>query len=88
MMLGGGMMLGLGLLTLLFVIGLPILLIVGGVVIFREVFNRRSGPAYSPQNRVIPTSSAPAPRYCSHCGYGLQAAWTHCPSCGAPIETK
>jgi len=24
-------------------------------------------------------------RFCSHCGTGLQAGWTHCPQCGAPV---
>jgi len=24
-------------------------------------------------------------RFCSHCGAGLQASWTHCPQCGAPV---
>ncbi|MBI5292743.1 MAG: zinc-ribbon domain-containing protein [Chloroflexi bacterium] len=31
------------------------------------------------------TSAASPARYCSHCGQGLQAAWTHCPQCGAPV---
>jgi len=26
-------------------------------------------------------------RVCSHCGAGLQEDWTHCPQCGAPIES-
>jgi len=25
-------------------------------------------------------------RYCAHCGAGLQADWTHCPQCGAPVQ--
>jgi len=28
-----------------------------------------------------------AKRSCSHCGAGLQEGWTHCPQCGAPIES-
>jgi predicted amidophosphoribosyltransferase len=24
-------------------------------------------------------------RSCSHCGAALQAGWSHCPQCGAPV---
>ena len=82
MMTGGAMMLGFGLLTMLIVLGLPILLIMGLVAVVWGLLGRRSGAVSAPAQ----AASAPAARYCSHCGYGLQEAWTHCPSCGEPIE--
>lgn len=84
MMIGGGMMLGIGLLMMLVVFGLPILLI---VAVVWGLLGRRAGPAFSP-SPALPRASAPAAsptRYCAHCGQGLQADWTHCPKCGAPI---
>jgi len=86
MMVGGGLMLLFGLLFMLMVIGLPILLIVAVVAGVWGLSGRRSGstatfPGY---DRSV-TPSASFTRYCSHCGQGLQADWTHCPKCGAPI---
>ncbi len=86
MMLGGGMMLGLGLLMMLLVLGLPVLLIVAVVAGLWALLGRRptvSGPAVSAAAGAPP---APAPaRFCPHCGQGLQADWTHCPRCGSPV---
>lgn len=87
MMGGGGLMLLFGLLFLLLVIGLPILLILAVVAGVWALAGRRSGsPASSPgyDRDVAPAVSFT--RYCSHCGQGLQADWTHCPQCGAPVS--
>ncbi len=81
------MMLGFGLLAMLIVIGLPILLIGGIVAVTLRLLGRRPGQTFSPSAQVVSAPGAPSARYCSHCGSGLQAAWTHCPSCGAGIET-
>lgn len=95
MMLGGGLMMGLGLLFLVLLIGIPILLAVvllgGGA----SAFQKQNHPGFSVQNPVnVPPSQVVQPdqpaaipaRYCAHCGAGLQADWTHCPQCGAPIK--
>ena len=85
MMFGGGMMLGIGLLMMLLVFGLPILLVVAVVAGMAGLWGRRAGPM-----SVLPISGPAAlavssARYCAHCGQGLQTDWTHCPKCGAPI---
>ncbi|HSB65330.1 MAG TPA: zinc ribbon domain-containing protein [Anaerolineales bacterium] len=95
MMLGGGLMMVVGLLFLLLVIGIPILLVValagGGFGIIQRQ-NHPVSVTQSPVNtmpiqaaQTSQPSIAPS-RYCSHCGAGLQANWTHCPQCGAPIS--
>ena len=86
MMFGGGMMLGIGLLMMLVFLGLPILLVVAVVAVLMGLLGRRGGPVFLPPTPAAPTTS-PA-RYCSHCGQGLQADWTHCPKCGAPVEAR
>jgi len=87
MMVGGGLMLLFGLLFMLLVIGLPVLLIAAVIAGVWGVTGRRGGsvastPVYS--GPAAPTAAMA--RYCSHCGQGLQAEWTHCPQCGAPIS--
>lgn len=82
-----------GMTIMVLVIVLPILvlgLLMGGAVVLNQnqahnqVANLTQLPIYRPT--VNPSTSAAAPtRYCSHCGAGLQADWTHCPQCGAPI---
>jgi hypothetical protein len=95
MMLGGGLMFGMGLLIMLLVVSIPILLVVallvGAVGSLQKQYRPVDivqKPLYAPSNPVIQPSQAtvtPA-RYCAHCGAGLQADWTHCPQCGAPIS--
>jgi len=85
MMFGGGMMLGLGLLTMLIIIGLPILLVIGVIAGVWGLPGRRTGPTFWPPMSAASRPNAPPARYCSHCGQGLQAEWTHCPQCGAPV---
>jgi predicted lipid-binding transport protein (Tim44 family) len=94
MMLGGGLMFGMGLLVMLLVIGIPILLVIAllsGAAGFLNKRNRTAElvqqPGYAASNPVAQSGQAvvtPA-RYCAHCGVGLQADWTHCPQCGAPL---
>ena len=85
MMLGGGMMLGIGLLMMFIVLGLPILLVVGVVAVLMGLWNRRPGPVSMPSIPGPMASAASSARFCAHCGQSLQADWTHCPKCGAPI---
>ena len=79
------MMFGFGWIIMLFVLGLPILLIVVLVAGAVKLFDQRPPAAYMPPAAATP---APAARYCAHCGQGLQAGWSHCPNCGAPLETR
>lgn len=86
MMVGGGLMLLFGVLFMLVVVGLPILLIVAAVVGVWGLSSRRSGleaPSGGYDRPVV--SAASFIRFCSHCGQGLQADWTHCPQCGASV---
>jgi len=76
-------MMGFGLLMMLLVLGLPVVLIAAILIGVLGIQGRRSQPMFSPPT---PTSlSTQYTRYCSHCSQGLQADWTHCPKCGAPI---
>ena len=87
-------MFGLGWLMMLLVFGLPILvvlLIVAATTGHLQNWMGNTNPAQSQatgyQAHISPTAGAPAAaKYCSHCGAGLQAEWTHCPQCGAPIQ--
>lgn len=86
MMLGGGFMLIFGLIAMLLVIGLPLFLIAAVVASQWGLAGRRSTPISSlPAHRELPPQAAPFSSHCSHCGQGLQADWTHCPKCGAPV---
>jgi uncharacterized paraquat-inducible protein A len=79
MMVGGMFMLGFGLIAMLLVIAIPIALISGLVGVFTQ---RASSPMVAP----APVHSfASSPRTCSHCSQSLQADWSHCPQCGAPV---
>ena len=88
------MMFGMTLMVL--VIVLPILvagLLLGGAVVYNQ--NQANNqptkitqiPIYRPNVNTSLSAAAPA-RFCSHCGAGLQADWTHCPQCGAPIKIE
>jgi uncharacterized paraquat-inducible protein A len=87
---GGVMMLGIGSLMMLLVFGLPVLLIGAVVVGLAALLKRPATPMASAPVQGAPTSApaASSARYCSHCGQGLQAEWTHCPRCGAPAQAK
>ena len=88
---GGGMM-AFGLLAMLLILAVPVLFVVGLVAAAAGLFVRRpassapvnvSGATVSERPQLPAT---PAARYCAHCGQGLQAGWTHCPYCGAPVS--
>lgn len=78
------MMLGVGLLMMFLFIGLPILLVIGLIVGLWSV-SRRARPASTPPVPMINTAPM---RHCAYCGQGLQADWTHCPKCGAPVGAR
>ncbi len=84
------MMLGIGSLMMLLVIGLPVLLIGAVVVGLAALLKRPTTPMASAPVQGVPASTPATTfaRYCSHCGQGLQAEWTHCPKCGAPVGTE
>jgi predicted lipid-binding transport protein (Tim44 family) len=95
MMLGGGWMLGMGFLIMLLVIGIPILLLIallGGTAgSLQKQYHSADvvqKPVYAVSNPVVQSgkSEIAQARYCAHCGAGLQADWTQCPQCGAPIS--
>jgi len=89
MMGGGVMMLGVGSLMMLLIIGLPVLLVVAVVGLIALLKRPAATVFSSPMQAAQMSAPAVMPtRYCSHCGQGLQAEWTHCPKCGAPIEAK
>jgi hypothetical protein len=77
---------------ILLFICIPILVILGLVGLGVYVYDRNRGSARQNQGQVNPISVTPAPtipkadRYCSHCGTALQADWSHCPQCGAPVS--
>jgi sec-independent protein translocase protein TatA len=58
----------------------------------RSMKEFKKGVASEPEEEQAPkpqpaASESPAPvpaRLCSSCKGALEAAWTHCPSCGAP----
>lgn len=88
MMLGGSLMMIFGIIFMGLVIALPILLIVAIIAGVWGVAGRRGMPSFSTSSPVQTglqvQPAAQFPRYCSHCGQGLQADWTTCPKCGAP----
>jgi hypothetical protein len=88
------MMFGFGLLMMLLVIAVPVLLLVvllGGAAGFLQnrdhtsSINQEQSRVYRPMLNSDPSAPASG-RFCSHCGAGLHADWTHCPQCGAPIN--
>ncbi len=92
-MVAGGLMLGIGILMMALVVGLPILLIIAVIAGTGSLLHRQNQPAapsvktgtsYPSASQPAQPAAAPA-RYCSHCGAGLQSDWKHCPQCGAPI---
>ncbi len=88
------MMFGFGWLMMLLWIVVPLVFIgiIAAVVIgfwYSRSESTSNPPAVSalPRRDIYTSSPGPSPsRYCSHCGAGLQADWTHCPQCGAPVQ--
>jgi len=95
MMFGGGLMMAIGLLFMLMVVIIPILLIfvlLGGAFgLWQKQYQSADviqRPVYSTSNPVVQSNQMGVAytHYCQHCSAGLQADWTHCPQCGAPIS--
>lgn len=79
-------MMGFGFISMLLVIALPIVGIVALIVWLSNA--NRQGNLFglnSPSEKRDQATDPGTKRFCSHCGAGLQANWTHCPQCGAPI---
>ena len=79
-------MMGFGFLVMLLVFALPIVGIVA-LIIWLSNANRQGNlfGLNSPSEKREQVTGLGMKRFCSHCGAGLQANWTHCPQCGAPI---
>jgi hypothetical protein len=84
--------LGFGWLMMVLMIGLPILCVIlilmAAAGLFQNRFLNVAPVREQPQvERKInsSTNGVSVTRYCAHCGAGLQADWTHCPQCGAPV---
>jgi len=80
-------MMGFGFLFMLLLVVLPFIGVVALIAWLINV-NRRGdlfGLNSSSEKREQATGSG-TKRFCSHCGAGLQAEWTHCPQCGAFID--
>ncbi len=81
MMFGGMFMMLFGAIALLLLIAIPVVLIV--VLLARPKAN-----GFYPSGSVVPPAQTTnvSTRTCSHCGQALQAGWSHCPNCGAPVN--
>ncbi len=85
---------GAGWLMMFFMIGLPIIGVIIAALALAGFFQNRQVPIqtqnqppfYQPTNNPNPGENQPT-RYCVHCGAGLQPGWSHCPQCGAPIQS-
>lgn len=84
--------LGFGWLTMVLMIGLPILGVILILMVAAGLFQNRSLNAapireQSQIDREMSSSSSSnlITRYCANCGAGLQTDWTHCPQCDALV---
>ena len=84
---------GLSWLFMFLMIGVPILGVVLILLAAAGFFQNRSlnvvpirnqSPVDRSSNNAN-SSTLVTGHYCAHCGTGLQADWTHCPQCGAPV---
>ena len=75
-----------GLLFLLLVVAVLVVGVIAGLAWLNRT-NRQGNPfsMNEPSEKREQLPSSDAKRFCSHCGAGLQADWTHCPQCGAPV---
>lgn len=81
-------MMGFGFLFMLLVIGISIVGMVALVVCL--VNTNKLGNLFSTNQSVEKLEQAEGQRMmriCSHCGTSLQIGWTHCPQCGAAVES-
>ena len=79
---------GFGFVFMLLVIGLPLAGIIA-MVVWLVNTNKVGNPfsANPPSGKQEQVEGQRMKRTCSHCGAGLQDGWTHCPQCGAPVES-
>lgn len=80
------MMMGFGFLIMLVVLGVPILLVAGLILLMvKPLIGQKNAPASGgPAAAPVPTALDSGTSVCSHCGAKLLAEWAHCPQCGAP----
>jgi len=81
-------MMGFGFLSMLLVIVLPIVGIIALVVWL--VNTNKLGNLFSvnpPSEKREQAEGQGTKLTCSHCGADLQVGWTHCPQCGAPVDS-
>jgi hypothetical protein len=91
MMFGGGLVIMF--LVVLFLIGIPLLIIAlatsGGLAALFRSQPRQNPPTSPPSTPPTPFTSDPGdPNYvrkCPTCGRGVKAGWNVCPSCGAAL---
>ena len=75
-----------GSLFILLFVGILFVGLVAGLAWLNK--NNSLGNPFSVNQPPEKREQIPSPntkRICSHCGTGLQASWTHCPQCGAPV---
>ncbi|HBG74751.1 MAG: hypothetical protein A2X25_12000 [Chloroflexi bacterium GWB2_49_20] len=77
MMTGGLFMFGFGLITMLLVIGLPVVLI---AVLIWALTHHENSPVPVPVHQNMAST-----RTCIQCRAALHDAWSHCPQCGALV---
>ena len=81
-------MMGFGFLSMLLVIVLPIVGII--VLVVWLVNTNKLGNPFSvnpPSEKREQAEGQGMKRTCSHCSASLQTDWTHCPQCGAAVES-
>ena len=81
-------MMGFGFLFMLLAIGVPLVGIIA-LVVWLANTNKLGNPftTNQPVEKREPAEGQGEMRTCSHCGTSLQIGWTHCPQCGAAVES-
>ncbi len=78
------MMMGVGLLFMLVVIGVPVLIVVlvtgGGLAALLKSHPRQAG-----LDAPLPSRETAEERKCPTCGRAIRADWNICPTCGASL---
>lgn len=75
-----------GFLFLLLVVAALVVGVIAGLAWLNR--SNRQGNSFNvnqPSEKRVQITDPDAKLFCSHCGAGLQADWTHCPQCGAPV---
>ena len=78
------MMMGIGLLFMLVLIGVPVLIVAlvmgGGLAALFKSRSRQAGP-----DTPLPSRQLADERKCPTCGRAIWAGWNVCPTCGAAL---